>query len=202
MINKVNLLPDAKQHRLREQRLRRLATSAALGVMALAVGVPILLLAIRGAQTLTLKRTQTQIDERKAQIQNTENITTMLSVKDHLDSLPALYSQRTRFSRLLAVLPRVTPKSVRLTDVEMAATSSSVSFKGVSSTYNEVEKFYKALVNHGRKVDLNRVEANITDARFSNVVVSDISGPSGSEVTFSISANFIPSLISGDSNEN
>lgn len=202
MHEKINLLPDSKQQRQKEGRLRKMMISGALGVMAVAVGVPLLLLTIKGAQALSLNRTQNQIDERRAEIQQTPDITTMLTTKDHMDSLPNLYAQRTYTTNLLDVLPKTLPTSLRLTDMEIG-NGGMVTFRGLSATYNEVEKFYKALLTYGIEYNPNRIEQDPnTNGLFTNVVVDEVSGPAGSEVVFTISANFDVGLISGVSDEN
>ncbi|MBI4100964.1 hypothetical protein HY441_00635 [Candidatus Microgenomates bacterium] len=200
-IHAVNLLPDTKQQRLRLKRTRQVAVSIATLVLIVAIAAPVLLVVARQSQQVLLDRTQKQIDERKKTLKETDNISTMLTVKDHLASLPSLYDQRTFATELLAVLPGVMPQEIRLTNIEVDVGAGTISFAGSSPTYGAVEKFFRAVQQAGIKVDANRVDPNPdTSGYFTSVVLEDVSGPSGSEVTFTIKANFDAQLTDGVAN--
>ncbi len=200
MVKQVNLLPDSKQVRLRAQRARKLSIVISSIIMAVAIGVPVLLLAIKGSQALLLNRTQDRIDQHKATLQSTPNITTMLTVKDHLSSLPSLYEQRLVVSELMAFLPSVLPAEIRLSNIEID-TSGGLTLSGVSPSYAGVDRLYRALLVAGDLQDPNRVEDDPQiRGYFTSVVLENASGPSGSEVNFTIKASFDARLIDGEPN--
>ncbi|MBI3983862.1 hypothetical protein HY346_01030 [Candidatus Microgenomates bacterium] len=200
MNKQVNLLPDIKQRRQQDKRLRQSFVTGGIIALVVAFGIPILLLIIKGSQSLYLGRVQGQIDERKATIQSTPNISTMLTVKDHLNSLAMLYGQRVEFSELLGFLPAVIPKSVSLHSIDLS-TDGQLSFSGVTPSYAEAEKFYEALLRAGVSVNAERVEPNPQlEGYFTSVNLSSVGGLSGSEVTFEITATFNPALIDGAPN--
>lgn len=206
MHDKINLLPDSKQQRLNEKKFRKLTTTIAVVVSAIAVGVPILLLTIKGAQAIALNRAQDEINRRKSEIQQTPDITTMLTVKDHLNTLPSLYAQRTYMSRLLNVVTVVMPRSITLTDLTIDSTGT-ISIKGATRTYAEVERLYKKIMTFKDSYNPNRVETDPNQiGLFTNVVTEEVTGPSGTEVVFKITTNYdaayiIGALTSGGNNE-
>ena len=198
----VNLLPDSKIEREKAQRTRQLAITTATIVAVIAVAIPILLFALKGGQKLLLNRIQSQIDSRKSELKLTENIATMLTVKDHMSSLTSLYDQRVITTEFMSFLPAVLPQEVRLTNIEMNLAGSSISFSGTAPTYSSGDKFYKALLFAGLGSDTAQVDPDPNlNGMFTNVVLNDVSGPSGSEVTFTITANFSPELIDGKTDE-
>lgn len=200
----INLLPDSKQQRLQAARTRKMIISIATLVIILAVAIPIILTVVRSGQSLYLSRTQDQIQERKQTIQSTENITTILTVKDHLASLPALYQQRLLISKLLDYLPNVTPQNVHLNSLIIESTGGTFSISGSTDSYSNAEKLYRALLQANDSVDPNKVEPDPDKAGyFTNVVLQNVSGPSGKEVSFTIVGNFDLGLVtSGGSNGN
>lgn len=202
MAKLINLLPDTKQARLRAQHTRKLLVSSTTAILIIGVAIPVILLIVKGGQSLYLKRTQSQIEEKKATLKNTENIVTMLSVKDHLNSLPALYNQRVVVTKLLKKLPSVMPQDLRLSNLSLDVAGGSLIFTGASGSYASVEKFALALKQHGGSHDPGKVnDPAATQGNFSNVVLQSVSGASGDEVSFTITANFAPNLISsGGSN--
>ncbi len=197
MNHQVNLLPDVKQQRLRQHKLRQLAISASIFIIAVAVGIPILLLLAKGSQIIYINRVQSQIDENIQTLRNTPDINTMLTIKDHLNSLTTLYAGRTLPSKLLALLPSVTPKDIVLNSIDTDLAAHSISFTGSANSYNLVNKFYHALLESGVSVDHNKVDPDPnTSGNFTNVVLTSAAGPSGDQVTFQIEANFDVRLTS------
>jgi Tfp pilus assembly protein PilN len=197
----INLLPDSKQDRLKAARTRQLAISLSIIVLIVAVAVPVILLVIKGSQALYLNRTQDQIDERKAKVKSFPNIVTMLTVKDHLESLPALYQQRLLTSKLVDYLPKLLPADVRLTDLEVSD-DGSLQLSGTSPSYSSVEKLFVALQRANDQFDENKVDPDPNKTGdFTEVVLEDVSGPSGDEVTFTIKARFDNKLITSGDND-
>lgn len=198
MVKQINLIPVSKQESAKQSRVRRLITSIATAVIVVSIGVPLLLLGISGSQKFLLNRTQGQIDERKNQLRQVENIATMLTVKDHLASLPALYDKRLFASELLLYISSVLPQEIRLSSVEIDAATSTIQFSGTAPTYTSAEKFYKALLVAGTDLKPDSVEPNPNlTGLFTNLTLQDVSGPSGTEVNFTINASFSFELTDG-----
>lgn len=201
MAMQVNLLPASKQQRLQAKRIRRMILTGIVLVLIVTVALPLVLLATTATQNLLLKSTQDSIDERLGIIRGTENIDTMLTVKDHLDSLPALYAQRLIITELLNSLPSVTPQPVRLTKLSLDSTAGSLVFTGTANSYATVEQFYQALRQAALEIDPNRINPDPeTEGYFTAVTLNNVSAENTeNEVLFEISAQFVPQLIDGES---
>lgn len=198
----INLLPDSKIEGEKRQRTRRLATSITTAVIVVTIGVPLLLLGIKGGQNLALGRTQGQIDERLNQLKSTEQLATILTVQDHMASLPELYRQRIFVSELVKIIPSLMPSEIRLSNIEVDVISGTIQISGIAPTYSSAEKFHKSLQFVGVASDTSTVDPDPDlSGLFTNVVLRDISGPSGTEVNFVISATFSFTLLDGVEDE-
>lgn len=198
----VNLLPASKQTRLQQQRRKRLLISLITAIIIVALAVPIVLFVVKQSQNLLISRTQTEINKRKEELKNTEDITTMLTVKDHLNALPQLFDQRLAVSKLLERLPALTPTDISFNNLTVDTATNTVSITGTSTSYYKVAQFYLALQR--AKVDYNaeNLEPNAdTTGDFTSVVLQDVGGPSGEEVTFTITASFNSEIIQGVGSE-
>ena len=192
----INLLPDIKQNRLKSQRVKHLTMSIAVFLMIAAIALPVTLFLINQGQKLYVKRIQDQINERQDTVKNTPNITTMLTVKDHMASLPTLYDQRLYVTKLLSYLPSITPSDIRFNNLGID-TSGHIIISGTTLSYSNVDKFYQAMLYAGVNYDPNAIEADPNAAgNFTNVVLESAGGTSGQEVQFTISADFKPDLVS------
>lgn len=198
----VNLLPASKQSRLQQQRRKHLFISLITAVIIVAVAVPIVLFVVKQSQSLLLSRTQTEINKRKEELGSTPDITTMLSVKDHLNALPQLYDQRLGVSKLLEHLPSLTPTEINFNNLTVDTATNSISITGVSTSYYKVAQFYLALQRANVDFDPQKVEPDPDKVGdFTTVVLQDVGGPSGEEVTFTITASFNAEIIKGVSTE-
>lgn len=201
MNKQVNLLPDSKQQRIREKRTRQMITSITLLVIVVAVAVPIILLGVKGTQKLQKDRLQDQIEQHKATIAGTSNISTMLTIKDHLQSLADLYNNRAIATELINYLPSVTPTGMNFTSIDLETTSNTITITGSAAKYSEVEKFYRALANSGSDIDQSKVEPDpLSAGYFTNETLQTVNGPAGETVSFTITATFDPKMIDGEKN--
>ena len=196
MVAQVNLLPGLKQDKLKGKRTRQLAISIGVTVAVIAIVVPVILFAYRSTQSLVLSRTQKSINEHLDTIRNFEDIDTMLSVKDNLNDLPALYNRRLYISELFKILPAATPQEVRFSSLEITS-SSGFTIVGRTDSYRAVEKLFEALKQLSVEVKINRIEPDPqANGDFQNLLLLEQSGLSGDEVSFTITGQFNPGLIS------
>jgi len=194
----VNLLPQKKQENLKAKRLRQLVITTGSVVLVVAIALPIVLFVAKSGQNLVLKRTQNQIDERISTIKSTPDITTMLTVKDHLASLPELYEQRLLVSELFKILPNVTPTQVKLSSADVSA-DGSITFTGTASSYSAIQKFFVALQRAGDNYDPEKVDPDPNvSGQFSEMVLESVNGTSGGQVSFTILGRFAQTIISGE----
>jgi Tfp pilus assembly protein PilN len=196
MIAKVNLLPVLKQEKLKQRRTRQLAISIGVTVIAIAIAVPILLFIYRTTQGVVLSRTQKSIDEKQQQIAEFEDIETMLTVKQDLAELPALYMQRVYTTQLLKILPSVTPVGLVFTNLDIEG-SGNFTISGETNSYVNVEKLFSGLQRADVKdVNPDRVEPDPDKVGyFTNLFLESVSGASGDQVSFTISGQFDPKIV-------
>lgn len=188
----VNLLPSAKEDKQRTDSFRHYATIVGVVVIGVAVALPIILFISKTTQNLVLSRVQSQINERQKTIENTPDIVTMLTVKDHLDALPDLYKQRNYMTNLYAILPSIVNTDIKLKSLDADA-EGNIQFDGTSNSYAAVNKFFVALSAYGAKVDPNAIN-KITDGVFSDLVLENASGTSGGQIDFTIKGKYSKSL--------
>lgn len=197
MRGSVNLLPSTKQEKLKASRLRQVVISVGSIILLAAVALPVVLFVSKSAQGVVLKRTQSQIDERKQKVASTPDIFTMLTVQNNLNSLPPLYKQRLLVSDLFKILPNVLSTDIRLTSLKVG-TDGSIEFTGTSSSYAAVNKFYVALQRAGTQHDPEKVADPSLKGQFNDLVLSNVSGISGGQVTFSIKGRYSQSILAND----
>lgn len=198
MRTQVNLLPSTKQDKLKASRTRQLVITVGSVLLLAAIALPIVLFVSKSTQIVVLKRTQTQIDERMKQVEETPNIHTMLTVQADLASLPSLYSQRLLVSDLFSILPSVTPTDVKLSSQKIS-TDGSIEFTGTASSYAAVNKFFEALQRAGTKYDPNKVPDPNATGEFSDLVLLNVGGISGGQVSFSIKGKYSQKILADDS---
>lgn len=198
MRTQVNLLPSTKQDKLKASRTRQLVITVGSVVLLAAIALPIVLFVSKSTQSVVLNRTQSQINERMQKIATTPDIYTQLTVKDHLGSLPALYKQRLLVSDLFKILPNVITTEVRLNSLKVG-TDGTIEFAGTANSYAAVNKFFVALQRAGTEFDPNKVADPSTTGQFSGLVLQNVGGISGGQVSFSIKGRYAQSILADDS---
>lgn len=193
----VNLLPNTKQERLKAKRVRQMIIAGCFVAIAIAVAVPTILFFLRLALDLNLDSKQKNIDELKAKIKNTPNIENMLSVKDRLNQLPLLYSNRNQYSEFLTYMLSRVPQDVKLSTVELTD-DGTMRILGESPSYELVEKFYESLRQANVSVNPDNIEPDADlQGLFTSMQLDDVDGASGAEVSFTISGVFSDDLVNG-----
>lgn len=199
MAQQVNLLPKTKQEKIQASRVRQLSITIGSIILLGAVALPLILFISKTTQGIVLKRTQASIDKNQATIEGTPNIVTMLTVQQHLDALPGLYSQRVYVSDLFNILPNVINTDVKLTSLKVT-TDGTIQFVGTSSSYGAVNKFFVSLNAYGANYDPNKVSGPVVSGKFSDLKLENVTGISGNQVTFTINGRYSQSVIAGNSN--
>lgn len=195
MVAQVNLLPGLKQDKLKGKRTRQLIISIGTAAIVIGIAVPIVLFVYKSTQSLLLSRTQNSIDEKVETIRSFPDITTMLTVKDDLSDLPALYGRRVFLSELFRVLPTATPQEVKFNSLEFNG-SGGFTIVGNTNSYRSVEKLFEALKQLSVEVKIDRVDPDPqANGDFRNLQLLEESGLSGDEVSFTISGLFNSEII-------
>jgi hypothetical protein len=131
-------------------------------------------------------------------VASTPDIYTMLTVKDHLTSLPSLYKQRLLVSDLFKILPNVTTTDIHLSSLKVG-TDGTIEFTGTANSYAAVNKFFVALQRAGTKYDPEKVSDPSLQGQFTGLVLQNVGGISGGQVTFNIKGHYSQSILADDS---
>lgn len=143
MIN-VNLLPDSRLARIKAaKRQRSIATLAALAIVA-GVAVPIVLIIVWAGQRGILVLTQRSIDRQVSELRAIENLDHILSVQNKLNTLPDINQRRLYNATFLALLPKLLPQGVSLTEISITE-SNTVRVAGKAPSTSLIEDFIAIL---------------------------------------------------------
>lgn len=190
----INLLPDVRKEKLRDQNNRQLAMSAATTAVVASVAGIILLVVILQAQNLQIRLLSNSIKDKHAQIQqeipDAQAIATMQS---HLDSLGGLYNSQVKMSKFFTVLGSVSNSDVSISSVTLDATNK-LTVTGQARSYNAASKLAEAMKASNITLGENASPANTPD--FTNVLLSALSGESG-KASFSITATVATGVTNG-----
>jgi Tfp pilus assembly protein PilN len=191
----INLLPDIRQAKLRDQRRRRLALSIGTLVCVACVGGLALLFLTTQAQKLRIGQLTRQIQTGQATISQTENLSEMLTLQRNLASLPKLYTQRVLMTRLFTVLSGISPKELGLTSLDME-TVNTLRLGGTARSYATVTKLVRAL--EASNVTLGEGSSQNNQPHFSDIVITSVAAENDGKVTFTMNLTFSGGLTSGN----
>jgi Tfp pilus assembly protein PilN len=141
----VNLLPDIRVQKQKDQERRRLATLATGIVVAVCVVFISLMLVITMGQSTLIKKAVAQIADKKSQLTKMKDLVPALTAQAKLDSLDDLFPKRVLMSKLVIALSEVSPTTTQLTSVKYDSLDESIEVQGVSKSYSEAAKLAHAL---------------------------------------------------------
>jgi len=190
----INLLPDARKDKLRDQSNRQLAISVATIAVAASVGAIILLIVITQAQALQIRLLSNSINSKQQQIsQEIPEAQAVATIQRQLDSLGVLYGNQVRMSKFFTALGSVSNNDVSITSVSLDATNK-LTVTGAARSYNSASKLAEAMQASNVTLGDNASPSNSPD--FTNVLLSSLSGEQG-KVGFSITATVAPGVTNG-----
>lgn len=153
----LNLLPDIKNDYLKAKRSRDRVVAWSVVVGGSFAGLVVVALLIVGIQWFIVDGTRNTIDDLSARLQNSEDITTVLTVQNQLQELPGLHENKPRATRLFSYLTTLTPNNTRLGAVEIDYENSQVEIRGTTETIRDlnilVDTFKAAQYRSGPLVD-------------------------------------------------
>ncbi len=190
-----NLLPDVKLQYLKARRTQHLVFTGA--IIAIAVSLFVLLILIGTVdvfQKKNLRDLNHDINVDSTQLQNTPNLSKILTVQNQLGTLTTLHDQKPVASRLFTYVKQVTPSSASISQLSVDYTQNNMSITGnansldVVNTYIDTLKFTTYQTSNGTSADA-----------FTGVVLSAFTR-STSGAGFTITANFDPTIFNSTSN--
>lgn len=181
----INLLPDARKDKLRDQNNRQLAISVATTAVVGSVIALVLLVILTQAQRLQISLLTRSISSKQAQItQDIPNAQAIATTQTHMDSLANLYNQQVHVSKFFSTLNAVSNNDVSITSVNLDATNK-LTVTGVARSYNAAAKLAEAMKVSNIEIGENASPSNQPD--FSNVLLTALSGVQGKS-SFTITA--------------
>jgi len=158
----INLLPDIRQARLRDQRLRRTVTSLVILVWSVAGGAVLLLFLFSVGQKAANDSLTKQIAAKEAQLQSTDGLLEALTAQQHLAALPSAWKQRVFLTNFFKVYSESNPNDVDLKGLAVTNTNQ-LNVNGVTNSYQNVTKLAKAM----------EASSSFTDVAIQSAVLSE-----------------------------
>jgi len=189
---RINLLPDIRQAKARAKQRRQTAAAVATILTSLSLGIVVVLFLVVQGQRLRIAQLSSQISSRQAQIDSDPDLKKIVTVQEHLKSIPALYAQRVYMTKFFAVLTATDPKDLAITQLAIDPTGV-IQIQGTAKSYYSVSKFAEALEEYNVSLGPNASSGN--QPFFTNVQIGQTS--SDQNVSFTLSATMSPEVTSG-----
>lgn len=177
----INLLPDLVIKRRHEAQVKRIATLALAGWIALVTLVLIVMFLYSLLQHQLLSNAQNEKNQVNAQVNSDANVafrTEALSVQASLKDLSKLYQHQERFSLVYDRIAQLLPKQARLQSVILTA-DNKVQLAGTTDSYLDTGKLVASFKN----------SSTSDQVIFSNVLLNG-ANLNGNLVSFSLTASF------------
>lgn len=204
----INLVPDVKQELIRAQRARRIVISGAILVSMAAVAVVVILaIWVYAVQTVRQSLADGEIKKQYATLQNTQDLSKVLTLQNQLTKISDLNSNKHIDSRIFTVLGAIippAPNAVQISDLVVDSSSNTITIQGqAANSYQALEVFKKTIGGTSFSfTDANNTKQ--TESLASNISTSDISygqDSTGAEVLrFTLSFTYSNDLLSPSSN--
>ena len=192
----INLLPDLRKAKLREQNTRQLAISVASATVIVSVAAIVVLVLVTQAQALQIRLLTNSISDKQAQIKRevpaAQDIAT---AQQHLASLAKLYGQRPSLSKFFTVLESVANSDIALNSVSLDATNK-LTVNGQAKNYQAASRLAEAMQASNIEIGANASPSNTPD--FSNVLLSGLGSDQSGKVSFTITAQLATGVTRGN----
>lgn len=187
-----NLLPAIKRDYVKAKRTKRLTILGA----SLVAGVSLLLLALLFASVqLQSKHSRDLTGDIKTEskkLTDTQDISSILTIQNQLNSLSALHESKPEAVRLFGYLDQTTPSNVTISTFNIDFALGTIDIKGTASTISEVNTYADTL-----KFTTYKAGENDQGPAFSEVVLGSIStDPTNKKVSYGLTFKFNPLIFS------
>jgi Tfp pilus assembly protein PilN len=180
----INLLPDVRLEKIREQQRRRTVTTLFTLVLISCGALIVGLIIFTSAQKLRISSLTKSISANQTTIKGTPNLSEILTLQQQLTTLPELYKNRLYVSKFMTIMQEVAPKDLGITTMTYDGTT--VKANVTASSYVTAMKFVRALEASHVKVGTGASETNQPD--FTDVTMSAVTGNGAGKVTYDIQA--------------
>lgn len=186
-----NLLPDVKIEFIRTQRTKRMVILGALGLAGLSIGLLLVMVSYSAVQDRHIGNLDKDIKSITEELESNEELTSILSVQNQLQSLPALYNGRPAASRLPQYLDQTTPTGVGIGRLIIDFSANSMEIAGTAPTLEAINNYIDTLKFTTFKAG---DESGSENNAFTGVVLSEF-GRDDSEATFVVTLIFNPQIF-------
>ncbi len=195
---RINLLPEARLLRIKNEKTRRLVTVICIMIPSTIAVVLVILLMLLGARNLAGRTNDTKIKDIKNDLDSKKNLEQdVVNFNLSLSESAKLAKNRVYLSRIFDTVVKVLPQGVKMTDFSM-----SEGYKAKATLhapgYPEVSTFITALqdynITFGTVKDINRGTAIFKDVRISQVSKKDKNGEANFDIAFTITSELVTKL--------
>jgi hypothetical protein len=188
-----NLLPDIKIEYLKARRQQHLVVLVSVLASIVVVTIFVLLLSVvYGVQKKNLNDLNGDIQSASSELQQTKDLTKILTVQNQLKALPALHDQKVVSSRMFDYLSQVTPNTVAIAKLNADFALNTLTISGSAPDLTAVNTYADSLKFTKYKTKTQTREKSA----FTDVVLSTFSRDA-KEATYSITFKFDPIIFTG-----
>ncbi|HSW99282.1 MAG TPA: hypothetical protein VLF71_05620 [Candidatus Saccharimonadales bacterium] len=188
-----NLLPDIKIQYLKARRQKHLVMLGSTVVIIFSVALLTILISIVFVlQKKNISDLGRDITDKGSQLQNTPNLSRMLTVQNQLTSLPALHDGKPVVSRFYGFIQQLVPTAASVSRANIDFQKNSVALTGAADSLATINSLTDAM----KLASYTTKDApNAPRPAFSAVVLSTFSRDDKS-ASYTINAQFDPALFS------
>jgi len=188
-----NLLPDIKIQYLRASRQKHTVMLVSVVIITVSLAALATLLSIvYGVQKKTIADLNSDIKTSSSELQNTPDLTKILSVQNQLKTLPALHDAKPVASRIFGYMAQATPANATNSRTLVDFTAETINVSGAADSLNTVNLFIdrlKATTYHTESDEKTEKKA------FSQVTLSSF-GRDSKSASYTITCAFDRAIFS------
>lgn len=185
-----NLLPDVKIQYVKTQKLKRMVIVIAFVSVAVSVGLLLIMFSLVQVQKQHISNLNKDIDEKRTELDNTKDLTKILSVQNQLKTLPALYDGRKAADRLPEFIDQTTPVGMGISELVVDFDANTMQITGEAVDLKTMNAYVDTLKYTTFKESAEGDERNA----FSGVVITEL-GRDKEEATFKVNFAFDPAIF-------
>ena len=194
----INLLPELVLKRRQDKRIKRLATTGLVAWAGFLVLLVILSFSYKVFQDFRLRQASAKFESLNSEVNSEDNLAfrkEALEVQASLKSLKDLYNNQRRMSESLTMIAEVTPKSVRLAEINITP-EGKITISGVAGSYEEAGRMVLAMrQTKPEKTSLSNDRSANDEPYFDGVVLGG-ANKAEAGVAFTVTAQYVdPSAL-------
>jgi hypothetical protein len=194
-----NLLPDVKIDYLKTKRQKQMVNVISFIVAASAIGLLILFFSyVKIAQRKTLSDLNDDIKEYSSKLEETPDLTKVLTIQNQLNSLPKLLKERPLASRQFTYIGQLTPTNVTISTLTTDFAKTTLTVEGETDKLESVNKYvdtFKFTKYHYTETNPDTGEkTEFREPAFTKVVMTDFSRDN-TQATYQITMSFNPVIF-------